>query len=178
MKHEAHMATDSVFETNAAKLRDLHVAVKSTFLKRKHGDAQWQAWQEAARRFHASYDALAFPGGLGKAMLLFEKRDPATIEMVVRFLEADPWFFRSGYHKAYMIKQLRQFPLSEDHRKRLQQVILARIESKETPREFRWYCRLARYVSDADFEQQVTNLAAAPGQVRRRHAGWVLAQLS
>jgi len=178
MKHKAQTVTNSVFETNAAKLRDLHAAIKTTFRRRNDGDAQWAAWQEACRRFHASYDALAFPGGIGKAMLLFEKRDPDTIEMVVRFLEADPWFFRSGYHKAYMMKQLRQFPLSEDHRKRLQQVILARIESKETPREFRWYCRLARCVSDADFEQRVASLATAPGQVRRRHAGWVLAQLT
>jgi hypothetical protein len=178
MKHEAQIATYNVFETNAAKLRDLHGAINTTFRRRNDGDAQWQAWKEACRLFHASYDALAFPGGLGKAMLLFEKRYPETIEMVVRFLEADPWFFRSGYHKAYMIKQLRQFPLSEDHRKRLQQVILARIESKETPREFRSYCRLARYVSDADFERQVASLARAPGQVRQRHAGWVLAQLT
>jgi len=177
MKHEAQIATHSVFETNAAKLRDLQAAVNTTFRRRNDGDAQWKAWQEAARRFHVTYDALAFPGGIGKAMALFEKRDPGAIEIVVRFLEADPWFFRSGYHKAYMIKHLRQFPLSQDHRKRLQQVILARIESEETPREFRWYCRLARYVSDADFERQVASLAAAPGQLRRRHAGWVLAQL-
>jgi hypothetical protein len=178
MKHEAQIATYNVFKTNAAKLRDLHAAIKTTFLKRNRGDAQWKAWQEAVQRFHASYDALAFPGGLGRAMLLLEKRDPATIEMVVRFLEADPWFFRSGYHKACMIKQLRLCPLSEDHRKRLQQVILARIESEETPREFRWYCRLARYVSDADFERQVASFARAPGQLRQRHAGWVLAQLT
>jgi hypothetical protein len=29
---------------------------------------QWKAWQEACRRFHSSYDALAFPAGLGNAM--------------------------------------------------------------------------------------------------------------
>jgi hypothetical protein len=110
-------------------------------------------------------------------MSLLAKKDAGTIEMVVRFLEADPWFFRSGYLKADMIKHLRQAPLNEGQRKRLQQVIMARIQREDTPREFRWYCRLAPFVSDPTFEHQVAGLAEPSGSVQSRHALWVLTQL-
>jgi hypothetical protein len=93
------------------------------------------------------------------------------------FLEADPWYFRSGYHKEYMIKELRKIPLTEEERKRLQQVILARIQEPKTPREFRRYCRLARFVSDDGFERHVADLVEPSGSVRARHAQWVLAQI-
>jgi hypothetical protein len=167
----------NVFESNAAQLRDLHAATKATFARRDESNAQWEAWQEACLRFNTSYDALAFPGGIGIAMSLLEKNDPNTIEMVVQFLEADPWYFHSGYHKADMLKQLRHAPLSEVQRKRLQQVIVARIQEPETPREFRWYCHLAPFISDVDFERQVTGLAESADSVRARHAQWVWSQL-
>jgi hypothetical protein len=166
-----------VFESNAAQLRELHNAIQAAYARRIEGDVQWKAWQEVCRRFHSSYDALAFPGGLGNAMSLLAKRDPTAIEMVVRFLEADPWYFRSGYHKEYMIKELRKIPLTEEQRKRLQQVILARIQEPKTPLGFRRYCRLARFVSDDGFERHVADLVEPSGSVRARHAQWVLAQI-
>ena len=175
--HDKKRPEKDVFESNAARLRQLHDAIHATHRRRSEGDVQWQAWQEACRRFHSSYDALAFPGGLGNAMSLLAKSDPAAIEMVVRFLEADPWYFRSGYHKEYMIKQLRKVLLTVEQRKRLQQVILARIHELKTPREFRRYCRLASFVSDENFERQVAGLAEQSGSVRARHAQWVLAQI-
>jgi len=167
----------NIFETNATQLRDLHAAIKNAFRRRNEGDSEWKAWEEACRRFHTSYDALAFPGGLGNAMSLLQKNDPSTVEMVIRFLEADPRYFRSGYHKEYMIKELHKASLTEDQRKRLQQVILARIEDRKTPREFRRYCRLARFVADADFERVVASLAESSGSARSRHAQWVLAHI-
>lgn len=55
-----------------------------------------EAWIEACRQFHLSYDQLAFPGGLGESMRRLIEKDPVTIESAVQFLEADPMFFRSG----------------------------------------------------------------------------------
>jgi hypothetical protein len=167
----------NVFEANAAELRRMKEAVKAAWLRRNDGDVHRRVWQEALERFHSSYCDLAFPGGIAKAFVLLEKNDPDGVEMVVRFLEADPWYFRSGYHKAEMLRLLRKTPLTEDQRKRLQQVILARVESRYTPREFRWYCRLARFVSDRDFEQEIARLAEQPRTIRGQHACWVLTQI-
>jgi hypothetical protein len=166
----------NVFESNAARLRDLHAAMKTAYKKRQEGARQLGAWEAACRTFHESFDRLAFPGGLGNAMHSQRAGDPDTLEMAVRFLEADPLFFRSGYIKADLIKHLRQAQLSNDQRVRLRQVILTRIQGQDT-REFRSYCHLARVITDPDFERQVLELAASPVPLVSRHARWVLTQL-
>src|SRR5882724_7898572 len=52
----------NLFESYAAELRDLNAAIESTFACRQDGGRQWNAWKEAYRRFHSSYDSPAFPG--------------------------------------------------------------------------------------------------------------------
>jgi hypothetical protein len=164
------MPLPDLIESHAAKLRELH-EVWVTFRIRDEGDAQREAWSEACRRFHSSYDELAFPGGLSNAMSMLPAKNPTTIEVAVRFLESDPWFFRSGYIKAELMKHLRRVPLSEDQRIRLQQVILARVREAKNRRELRWYCRLARVVTDRAFEGELRAIGS-------RHAEWVLAVLT
>jgi hypothetical protein len=168
----------NVIETNASKLRALHEAIRATRKRRNDGELEMLAWKEACQRFHNSYDALSFPGGLGNEALLLEKKDPTAIEMAVRFLEADPLFFRSGYIKAELLKHLRRVPVNEDQRKRLQGIILQRIENKKTPREFRWYGRLAAVVTDREFEIRISEIAASSEGVKSTHARWVIAQLA
>jgi len=99
------MTETNLFLSNAAKLRELHDAIHTTLQHRGENPA---AWEEACRRFHVEYDSLAFPGGLEKAFSQLKAGDPGMIEMVVQFLEADPYFFRSGYHKEAFIKHLCQ----------------------------------------------------------------------
>jgi hypothetical protein len=167
----------NVFESNAAKLKDLHEAIHTALARRSESPACRAVWEDACRRFHAEYDSLAFPGGLARAFSQLEAGDPTAIEMAVRFLEADPYFFRSGYHKADFIKHLCRKPLSEDQKKRLQQVILARIRDSDK-REFRAYCRLASAVTDTAFQNQVAELAGPSRGIVPRHARWVLEYLT
>ena len=162
-----------MFEANAAKLKDLHDAIHTALRRRSESPACRAVWQEACRRFHSEYDSLAFPGGLGKAFSLMEAGDPTTIEMVVGFLEADPYFVRSGYHKEVFIKHLCRNPLSEDQKERLRQVILARIRGRDR-REFRAYCRLARVVTDPAFQKQVAEMAGPSRGTVPRHAQRVI----
>jgi hypothetical protein len=170
------MALINVIESNAIELQELQAEIKRAWSRRGE-PAQDKAWREACARFHASYDHLAFPGGLGKAMSMLETNDPTTIETTVRFLEVDPWFFRSGYLKTEFIKRLCRAPLNEDQRKRLQQVIVARVRAKETRREFRSYCRLAPVVTELAFEKELEDIAASSGGLIARHAQWVLVRL-
>ena len=175
----------NVFEFNATKLRELHADVHSTYARRHEGKHSrkirdrkgWTDWHEACERCRNSYDDLAFPGGLERAMALLKKKDNCIIELSVQFLEADPWFYRSGYLKEDIIRVLRQVPLSMDQRMRLQKVIVARIQSPNTPREFRWYCRLAPYVSDSNFETYVATFAGQSDSIQSWHARWVVSQL-
>jgi len=163
----------NVFESNAAKLKELHDAIYAALKRRSESPACRAVWQEACRRFHSEYDSLAFPGGLDKAFSQLKAGDPTTIEMVVRFLEADPYFFRSGYHKEYFIKHLCRNPLSDDQKERLRQIILARIRGRDR-REFRAYCRLARVVTDSAFQNQVAEMDGPSRGTVPRHAQRVI----
>jgi hypothetical protein len=102
--------------------------------------------------------------------------DPTTIETAVTFLEVDPMFFRSGYIKEEILEHLSRNTLNHDQRRRLQQVILARVRETKTRREFRRYCRLAPTVSDPSFEAEIAKLAG-PSGTKPKHAQWVLDRL-
>ena len=167
------MDLPNLFASNAAKLTDLHDAIHTTLRRRGESPACRAVWEEACRRFHAEYDSLAFPGGLGRAFSQVEAGDPTTIEMAVQFLEADPYFYRSGYHKVDFIKHLCKNHLSEEQKKRLQQVILSQIRDRDK-REFRAYCRLARAVTDPAFQEQIDEMAGPSRGTVPRHAQWVL----
>jgi hypothetical protein len=177
MKSWQRQLEGNVFRSGAVELQRLHEQVHAAARRRTEGKQQLDTWKAAAQRYFESYDALAFPGGLSKQFDLLQKNDPGAIEMAVRFLEADPWFFRSGYFKADMIRLLRRAPLAEDQRVRLQAVVIDRIMAPETPREFRWYGRLAIAVRDPDLEEQIARIAESSGSVERRHARWILGQL-
>lgn len=161
---------------NAAELRALHAALWSTFAQRVLSPADRVEWELACRRFRENHDRLAFPGGLARGMASLAAGDPATIETSIRFLEADPWFFRSGYIKAEILRRLRRAELTPDQVARLRRVILARIAGRDT-REFRWYCRLARTVADPEFLAEVDRLRRSSASPIARRAGWVAAQV-
>jgi len=99
-----------------------------------------------------------------------------VVELAVCFLEADPWFFRSGYIKADLIKYLRRAPLSDDQKRRLRAVILDRIRGHAT-REFRSCCQLARMIADESLVRQITELASSTDPLVSRHARWTLQYL-
>ncbi len=162
--------------TNAAELRALHAAVWNTFARRARSAADRAAWERACRRFRENHDRLAFPGGLARGMASLAAGDLTTIETSIRFLEADPWFFRSGYIKAEILRRLRLAELTPGQVVRLRIVILARIEGRDT-REFRWYCRLARMVADSEFLAEVERLRDSSVAPIARRAGWVAAQV-
>lgn len=167
----------NVFEASAAELRRLHENVHTSFSRRNESPRAKAAWQEAARIFNESFDRLAFPGGLDRQFRLLANGDPYAIEMAVRFLEADPWYFRSGYHKADLIRLLRKQPLSEDQRARLRQVIVDRVRGRPV-REMRSYGRLALTVGNSELAAELANIAADGDRHRARHARWILQYLN
>ena len=170
------MNSSKPIELNAAKLQELKDAIQAAFRVRNESASKMEAWQEACRRFHLAYDELAFPGGLAKAMLQLQAADPMTIELAVQFLEADPWFFRSGYIKEEVLERIRWVPLDLDQKRRLQQLILARVRDPRARREFRRYCRLAPFITDPEFEKEIVRVAG-PSGTKPKRAQWVLEHL-
>jgi hypothetical protein len=130
------------------------------------------AWHQAAQQFHRAVEE-AYPPGFWEDFSSLKQKDPGSIETVVQFLEADPWFFRSGYVKADIIRFLNQCQLSESYRSRLQYVVLLAVASRDR-REFRSYCRLAKKIYCSELHQKLLVLSEYPDCDVRRRAKWVL----
>lgn len=163
----------NVFKTNATELERLRERVHKMSRERGKSREQMAAWQEAARAFHESYDKLAFPGGLSREFELLRNGDASAIEMAIRFLEANPWYFRSGYYKADILKMLRKHPLSLDQCDRMRNLILERVRGLPV-REMRAYARFAVKVSTPQFEAELIDIAKNADRHAARHAQLVL----
>jgi hypothetical protein len=161
---------------NATKLNALQTAINTALRVRQRSREDWQAWSDACDAFHAAYDSLAWPGGLGEGLALLKAGAPSAVETAVTYLEADPIYHRSGYLKVDVIRQLKHVVLRQEQVARLRSVVLARILGT-TRREFRAYCHLAVLVQDAAFAQEIQALATHTDPRVVRHATWVLQAL-
>lgn len=128
-------------------------------------------WQAELRRFRAAID-LAYPVGFWDYLVRAKRGDWSGLETLIGFLEADPFFFRSGYAKEKILKVVKRAPLDADQRARLREVCLAVVDGRDR-REFRDYCRLAARLDGPELRTAIeARLAAGPEDVRRR-AGWM-----
>lgn len=103
-------------------------------------------------------------------------RDPAAIERLIAFLEADVLCHRSGYFKVDAIKELSRVGLSETNQLRLEAVVLDAVDGP-TRREFRAYTRLARYLDHERLRAELSRRLTSDEPRTRRHARWVLVAL-
>lgn len=166
----------NVFDASAAKLAKLYEKVHELSRRRADSPAAMAAWREAAQTFHASYNGLAFPGGLAEEFELLRRGDIQAIELAVQYLEANLWYFRSGYHKVDMLKILSKHKLTDDQCARLRKVILDRVLGRPV-REMRAYCRIAPQVSNREFEAELIAIMENSNRNAARHATWVLEYL-
>lgn len=163
----------NVFESSAAELNKLHARMHELARRRSESDDAKAAWREAAEAFQTNYDRLAFPGGLASEFERLRNGDAEAIELAVRYLEANPWYFRSGYHKADILKTLKRSRLTPEQCARLRTIILHRVREKPV-REMRAYARLAPQVTNKEFESELLTITEHSNRHAARNAGWVL----
>jgi len=133
------------------------------------------AWLAAVDRLQEAIDA-AYPPGFWADYDRLRERNPAGLESAIEFLEADPWFFRSGYIKGALIRMINRLSLTAEQAGRLRSVVLNIVDRRDG-QEFRAYCRLARRVDGADLRQSLQDRLAHADSAVRRRAGWVLSAL-
>jgi hypothetical protein len=127
-------------------------------------DALLQDFREKTAAALPSSDA-AFLPGLAAGHARF-------IETAIAFLEADPWFFRSGYEKQKIIQHLKRASLSEGQRLRLARVVLAAIDGRDRV-EFRHFGRLACGIWSDFLDEEVALRMQSPDAGIRRRATWI-----
>ncbi len=136
----------------------------------------WDVHKATAERLWKALDA-AYPEGFWEDCKKLKAGDAAGLETAIRFLEADPYFFRSGYIKAWLIRGIKPSMLTPAYRKRLQQVVLSLIDRRDD-RDFRAFCKLACKVDAPELREQLTQRLTHNDPNVRRRARWVLEALA
>jgi hypothetical protein len=115
----------------------------------------------------------AYPPGFWESFAQLQNRDLVGLPIAIEFLEADPWFFRSGYYKEKLIRYILRLDLTTNFQARLRKIILAAVD-KRYRREFREYCRLARKVDNSELREALLERLKHDNSDIRRRAQWVL----
>lgn len=110
-------------------------------------------WKKAAAALHA-YEHPVFELWRAETLAGIRAGDRTAIEGALSFLEADPFFFRSGYLKEKVLHALKRAPLTGRDQARLQMVVLRAVEGR-FKREFRFYVRLIPRLRTAQFEAEL-----------------------
>lgn len=142
----------------------------------QYADPEAKAVIEAARRLYERAWEMAYPPGFWEDYERLRCGDPTGMESAVSFLEADPWFFRSGYVKQKLIRAIKARFLTPEYVTRLQQVILA-IVDKRYDRDMRNYRNLAWKVNSPALREQLAQRAAEGNFDVRSRVRWMLETL-
>lgn len=110
---------------NAEEIQRLNARVDETAKVRGRSPEDHRNWRLACETFHSRYDALAFPGGYSSALERIVAGEPEAIEAALCFLEARPYFFRSGYMFKDILRKTKRLALSGQQAVRLAQVVAA-----------------------------------------------------
>ncbi len=166
--------SDGPWASFAAALTAAHRAMHQAYRVHRHNPADpalKAAWEQAAADFHQLLTE--YPPGFWRGLDALQAGDSSGLPELLAFLEADPWFFRSGYAKSRALKAITRVPLPPEAVSRLQQIVLDAVDGRDR-REFRWYCRLARRVIDPEFVAALEARRAGDDPDVARRARWVL----
>ena len=152
------------FTAKVSELNRLHKSLHEL------SDLRWrtQKAEDIARWENAVRAWKAYSGfGEDTKFYFFESRDFLSAiaagnadakESAIRFLEFDPYYYRSGYIKSKLLVRLKNIKLSASEVKWLQKVICNAIVSQQPKCEFKYYARLLKNVGTPEFRQKLQAL--------------------
>jgi hypothetical protein len=115
-------ALKEIFISNAEEIQRLRAHRNETWRDPcKTPEQRRRAFSEYCDR----YDELAFPGGASSAIARVASGDSEAIEAALCFVEARPFFFRSGYMFKAFLQKLKRAKLSPSQSKRFGRVLSA-----------------------------------------------------
>lgn len=145
---------------HAARLRALHALIGETYAQHSASAAACKQWQDACTDFHGAYGDLFFPGG-ELAWEQFIDGSSPDVGCALAFLQADPWYHRSGYHKQVVWHRFKRTVLTRDDLQLLEEVALDYL-GRLVRREFWHMVRFVRLRAGARFWQRVEQMASDP----------------
>lgn len=144
----------------AARLRALYACIGETYAHRSASVAANKQWQDACTEFHGAYGDLFFPGG-ELAWGRFIDGSSPDVGCALAFLQADPWYHRSGYHKQVVWHRFKRTVLAREELRLLEGVALDYL-GRRVRREFWHMVRFVRLRGSTDFWRRVEQMASDP----------------
>lgn len=160
----------------AGKLEEASRAVHAFPLHDTDFD-QYVQQSAAAGWFHEMFRAM-YPPAFWRCLDAVKSGDRTGLEPILRFLEADPWCFRSGYVKADLIRAVIRLDMTEAEKARLRRVVLLVVDEPVLRRELRSYARLAVAVAGPELVDGLEARSGAESSVIRSNARWILDALA
>lgn len=133
--------------------RGAHKAVKRAY-ERGLSKSDPEAYGDLLKKFRAMTGAARYD--LDSADIAGRGKD---IDCVIIFLAADPYFFRSGYFKSFLLRRLKKATLADDQKRALAVLVLLRVtEPRRSNRHD--YGRLAAALAWPPLDDALIGLAA------------------
>ena len=153
------------FAAKVAELNRLHkLAHELSDLRLRTGKAEdVERWEKAVKDWK-EFSGFGYPE---TKFYFFENQTFLTAlssgetdakESAIKYLEFDPYYYRSGYIKSKLLVRLKNIKLSASEVKRLQKVICNAIVSPQPKCEFKYYARLLKNVGTPEFRQKMQAL--------------------
>jgi len=136
----------------------LTARINQTARQRDQSKAAFENWKDAAKAFH-TYENQVFLLWQSETLNAIRAGAPDEVESALTFLEADPYFFRSGYLKEKVLPALKNAPLSKRDESRLQMIVLRALVGR-FKREFKCYSRLIPRLHTPQFEAELRAVAS------------------
>ena len=154
------------FAAKVAELNRLHKLVHES------GELRWRTQKaEDIERWDNSVRAWKEFSGFGwpaSKFYFFENKtflaalsagDADAKESAIKFLEFDPYYYRSGYIKSKLLVNLKHLKLTASEIRRLQKVVCNAIVSRQPKCEFKYYARLLKNIGTPEFRAKLQNLS-------------------
>lgn len=139
-----------IIRRDCAAYAALHQQVRDAFARRGEGAEAFLEWTDATRRWH-EFGSPMLQLERPKSLARLDAGDPETVEHAICFLEADPFYFRSGYLKSALIQRLKRIHLTSQQQGRLRTVVLQVLTGPRRRAEIRHYAQLAAAVETPGF---------------------------
>jgi hypothetical protein len=156
----------------SAKLEALHRRIDETVRARDRSAADRERWSEACSEFHRLYPTLFYPGG-DESLYALKRHETEAIETALDFLDADPKHYCSGYTKEKVWRRLRNAPLTDAHKRRLEEISLRYLD-RPVGREFWHMARVMGVVATEAFWNSIATLVQSSEEPKKTRASYVL----
>ena len=154
------------FTAKVAELNRLHKLVHElSDLRLRTGKAEdIERWEKAVKDWK-EFSGFGYPE---TKFYFFENQTFLTAlssgetdakESAIKFLEFDPYYYRSGYIKSKLLVRLKQLKLTASEIKRLQKVVCNAILSPFPKSEFKYYAGLLKNIGTPEFRLKLDALS-------------------